>query len=241
MDVSVLDGAPIARNQRPSLCRWVWYAAAVAACDAPWWRYNACLKRTILTAATVAAFAGVTATALGARPATAHERSSMARAVRQYWHPYAKCRSTKQRVSTVESGWASAWLGGHCGDTVIFHHNGQDRPGIWSVKLVYGEGEGPCEDVPTRVVVDLGLTENMAECARTWHEAREKEQYEAEQHRQKAEAKDREELEIAENNCAEQGPGDKLVLFNEEGEPIRGPNGSFECQTLGGLVWVSGK
>jgi hypothetical protein len=152
----------------------------------------ACLKRTILTAATVAAFAGVTATALGARPATAHERSSMARAVRQYWHPYAKCRSTKQRVSTVESGWASAWLGGHCG-------------------------------------------------ARTWHEAREKEQYEAEQHRQKAEAKDREELETAENNCAEQGPGDKLVLFNEEGEPIRGPNGSFECQTLGGLVWVSGK
>jgi hypothetical protein len=205
------------------------------------------LKCVTLTAVIFAAFAGVTATALGYRPATAHGRSSMAQAIQQWIRPYGggNCRLIKQRVSTVGSAWASAWVGGYCGrgsddihgDLVIFHHNGQDRPGVWRVKGVYSEGEGPCEEVPTPVLVDLGVAGNAAVCARTWREARAEELHRAEQQRQEAEAKFTHELETAENNCAEQGPGDRLVGV---AEGVRGPNGSFECQTSEGLVWVAG-
>ena len=139
------------------------------------------VKRTIaITLAAFAALGGVAATALGSSPATAHDRSSMARAVQQWIRPYGggNCRLVRQRVSTVDRSWASAWVGGHCGsgsagiygDLVVFHHNGQDRPGVWRVKGVWND-PGACSRVPTRVLVDLGVAGNEEACAREYEEA----------------------------------------------------------------------
>jgi hypothetical protein len=128
----------------------------------------------------VAAFAGVAATAWGSRPATAHDRASMTRAVQQWVHRDGggNCRLIRQRVSTVDRSWASAWVGGRCGrgsadiygDLVVFHHNGQDRPGVWRVKGVWSD-TGACSSVPTRVLVDLGVAGNRVACARDYEEA----------------------------------------------------------------------
>jgi hypothetical protein len=134
---------------------------------------------------TLAAFAGMAATAWGSRPATARDRASMTRAVQQWVHRYGggNCRLIRQRVSTVDRSWASAWIGGHCGrgsadiygDLVVFHHNGQDRPGVWRVKGVWGD-TGACNRVPTRVLVDLGDAGNETACARDYEEARKHEE-----------------------------------------------------------------
>lgn len=106
------------------------------------------------------------ASAVAFRPATSFERSWMKRSIETWMRPYggfSGCRLIEQRVSTVEREWASAWVGGHCGhesddihgDLVIFHHNGQDRPGVWRVKGVYND-PSVCGQVPTRALVDLG-------------------------------------------------------------------------------------
>lgn len=196
--------------------------------------------------------------AIASRPATSFERSQMKHSIEQWVKPYGggNCRLINQRVSTVEQEWAAAWVGGHCGhgnddihdDVVIFHHNGQDRPGVWRVKGVYSD-PSVCGQVPTRALVDLGaISKGYApKCESEYREARKpiNKEVEESEARERANEERNAEVEAAGDACVEETWGVEpahLVIewHGEQGQYVRNAKGQFLCEDEGGQTWVSG-
>ena len=194
------------------------------------------------------------ASAVAFRPATSFERSWMKRSIETWMRSYggfSGCRLIEQRVSTVEREWASAWVGGHCGhgsddihgDLVIFHHNGQDRPGVWRVKGVYSD-PSVCGQVPTRALVDLGaISKGYAPtCESEYRKQGAPGQHKSEQGTSE---QNKSEVEAAKGTCLEDTWGVEpahLVIewHGEKGEYVRNAKGQFLCEDEGGQTWVSG-
>jgi hypothetical protein len=89
----------------------------------------------------------------------------MTLAMNQWMQPYGG-KNCKLIRRYVEGRWAAAWVRDHCGhggddvygDLVIFHHDGQMRPGVLRVVGVYSD-TGVCErGAPTvKVLAKLGV------------------------------------------------------------------------------------